>query len=345
MRRTPLHAPALVTAVIAAALTAGCGSTIAADDTSGPAPVGFPVTIANCGEQVDVATPPERILSLNQGSTEILLSLGLEDRIVGTATWTDPILPALAETNAEVPRISDNAPSFEAALDSEPDFVTASFTGTLSEGGVATREQFEKLGIGGYVSPSDCEGKVAWSGDGKRETPFDVELVYREIRELARIFDVAGRGDELVASLQAKLADASTTRAAVGTSALFWFANSESPYMAGCCGAPGLISASLGLENVFDDTTDEWPQINWETVAERNPDVLVIGDLTRKSQTAETGKAKIAFLESNPVTREMEAVKNKRYILITGAEMNPSLRTIYGVETVAQGLRDLGFAG
>ena len=77
-------------------------------------------------------------------------------------------------------------------------------------------------------------------------------------------------------------------------------------------------------------------------MAERDPDVIVVGDLTRKSQTAETADAKIAYLESNPVTREMTAVREGRFIAITGAEMNPSLRTIYGIETVSEGLVDLG---
>ena len=153
---------------------------------------------------------------------------------------------------------------------------------------------------------------------------------------------MAQAGDELVADLQRRLDEAAESVDARGVSAMYWFANSESPYLAGCCGAPGLISTTLGLENVFDDTTQEWPQISWEVVAERDPDVIVVGDLTRKSQTAETAEAKIAYLESNPVTREMAAVREKRFIDITGAEMNPSLRTIYGVETVAAGLTELG---
>ena len=77
-------------------------------------------------------------------------------------------------------------------------------------------------------------------------------------------------------------------------------------------------------------------------MAERDPDVIVVGDLTRKSQTDETADAKIAYLESNPVTREMTAVREARFIAITGAEMNPSLRTVYGVETVSEGLVELG---
>ncbi|MET3860814.1 iron complex transport system substrate-binding protein [Dietzia sp. 2505] len=316
----------------------------AADDpaaTAGPA-VG---PIENCGQEVTVDSIPERIVSLNQGSTEILLALGLADRMVGTATWTDPVLEEFAEANAAIPRLADNAPSMEAVLDVEPDFVTASFGGTLGDGGVATREQFHELGVGTYLSPADCVGKISDSGDGERETPFTTDLLYREITELAQIFQVEQAGEELVTDLQLRLDRAQETVDATGVSAMFWFANSESPYLAGCCGAPGLISRTLGVENVFDDTTQEWPQINWEVVAERDPDVIVLGDLTRRSQTAETGAAKIAYLESNPVTREMSAVRGKRFIELTGAEMNPSLRTVYGVETVAAGLKELGLAG
>ncbi|MBB1025803.1 MULTISPECIES: ABC transporter substrate-binding protein [unclassified Dietzia] len=315
-----------------------------ADDpaaTAGPA-VG---PIENCGQEVTVDSAPERIVSLNQSSTEILLALGLADRMVGTATWTDPVLDEFAEANAGIPRLADNAPSMESVLDVEPDFVTASFGSTLSEGGVATREQFHELGVGTYLSPADCVGKISDSGDGVREQPFTPDLLYREITELAQIFQVEEAGERLVTDLQGRLDRAHEDVDATGVSAMFWFANSESPYLAGCCGAPGLISTTLGLKNVFDDTTQEWPQINWEVVAERDPDVIVLGDLTRRSQTAETGAAKIAYLESNPVTREMSAVREKRFIELTGAEMNPSLRTVYGVETVAAGLDDLGLVG
>ncbi len=70
---------------------------------SGPVAVpGFP-TVHNCGRDVVIDAPPARAVSLNQGSTEILLSLGLADRVVGTATWTDPVRADLAAANARVP--------------------------------------------------------------------------------------------------------------------------------------------------------------------------------------------------------------------------------------------------
>lgn len=335
--------PLLAVALSASLLPFAACTTDASDDSgdTGGAAGAYPVAIENCGRTVTIEEAPQRAVSLNQGSTEILLSLGLAERMVGSATWTDPVLPSLAEANESVERLSDDAPSFERVLETEPDFVSASFASTLGEGGVATPEKLAELGVPSYLSPAECVKDNEGDDDGSRDEPLQLDSIYQEVEELSRAFGVEERGDELVADLRERVRTAGESVAAEGVSAMFWFANAESPYLAGCCGAPGIISRTLGLENVFDDTTEEWPQINWETVADRDPDVLVLGDLTRKSQTAESGQSKVAFLESHPVTKEMTAVKEKRYILVTGAEMNPSIRTVDGVENVAAGLREL----
>ncbi|MET9436630.1 ABC transporter substrate-binding protein [Streptomyces sp. NPDC006551] len=332
-----------------ALMLTGCGGGPAASTAQGSAKdgaaAGHPVTLDNCGQRVRVDRPPRRAVALDQGAAEILLSLGLADRMAGTATWTDPVLKGLEEENAKVERLADRYPSFERVLDAEPDFAAASFTFTLGKGGVAPREQFAKLGVPTYLSPTDCAGKDnSGDGDGVRTEPLTMDTVYGEVRDLARIFGVPDRGERLVADLKSRVAKATSAHDFRDVSLLYWFANSESPYMAGCCGAPGIITRTLGAKNVFDDTREEWPQINWETVADRDPDVLVIGDLTRKSQTAESAAKKIEFLESHPVTRNMTAVKRKRYVLLSGQAMNPTIRTVEGVEKVAAALRAYGLA-
>ncbi|MFJ9389578.1 ABC transporter substrate-binding protein [Nocardioides sp. NPDC101246] len=330
------------TVLVLGSTLAGCASDQPSDTQQAAGAAGFPVTLTNCGREITLEAPPERVVSLNQGSTEILLSLGLADRIAGSATWTDPVLDSLAAANEDVPRLAENAPSYERVLEAEPDFVTASFASTLGEGGVTTPEDLEKLGVGSYLSPAECLKDNEGDDDGTRHGALEIETIFGEITDLARIFGVPERGEELVADLSRRLETARTEAPDHDVSAMYWFANSESPYLAGCCGGPGIIGRTLGVENVFDDTTDEWPQINWETVAERNPDVIVLGDLTRKSQTAETARAKIDYLKANPVTAQMEAVKNDRFVTLSGAELNPSIRTVYAVENVAEQLAALG---
>ncbi|MFS0884415.1 ABC transporter substrate-binding protein [Aeromicrobium sp. 179-A 4D2 NHS] len=339
--RTPVRRPLAVLAAAALTLGACAGGDTATD--SAPAADGYPRELQNCGRTTTVEAAPQRVVSLNQGSTEILLSLGVGDRMAGTGTWTDPVMKGLEAENENVERLADNAPSMERVLQAEPDLVTASFASTLGKGGVGSADTFEDLGIPTYLSPAECEGKDnEGDDDGARTGVLEIDTIYREITELAGLLGVEDRGDELVASLQDRVAAASRKAPKDEVSVLYWFANSESPYLAGCCGGPGIITRALGLKNVFDDTKAEWPQVGWETVADRDPDVLVIGDLTRKSQTAESARAKIAFLESNPVTREMTAVKERRYVALSGAALNPSIRTVEGLEQVADALAEFG---
>ncbi|MFF2227940.1 ABC transporter substrate-binding protein [Streptomyces globisporus] len=348
MLSTAIPAPIRTAALFAAGLllVTACGESGSAGAADGKKAEGFPLTLKNCGRTVTVEAPPQQAVSVDQGSTEILLSLGLADRLAGTATWSDPVMKGLEKANAGVERISENRPSSEKVLDKEPDFLSASFASTLAKGGVAPREQFEKLGVPTYISPADCVGKDnSGSGDGARTAPLTMDSVYTEVRELAQVFGVPERGDALVKKLRARVEKATDGIDAADASLLYWFSDSKAPYLAGCCGAPGVITKELGAKNVFDDTHDEWPQISWETVADRNPDVLVIGDLSRTTQTAESAEKKIEFLESNPVTKTMDAVKERRYVLLSGQAMNPTIRTVEGLERVAAGLRDFGLAG
>ena len=322
---------------------AGCSST-ATTDAATPTTGNYPLAIDNCGRDVVVDAPPQRAVSLNQSSTEILLSLGLADRMVGTATWTDPVRANLESENAKVPRLADNKPSLEVVLDAEPDFVSASFGGTLGPGGVADRDQLEQLGVPSYLSPTDCNGKTddSVNSDGARTSPLEIETVYQEIRELAAIFDVRDRGERFVRELQDRFAKASGAVDASGVTLAYWFADTDTPYMAGCCGSSGIITGSVGAQNIYADTTDEWPQVNWESVLDRDPTALVLADLSRRSIAGDALDSKIGFLESNPVTSRLTAVEDKRYIVVNGADLNPSIRTIDGVEKVAAALQNWG---
>lgn len=341
---------AAVSVMSVGALMSGCSAVTttpadgtAADGKAAPG-TGYPLTIQNCGQDVTIDSAPQRAVSLNQGSTEILLSLGLAEKMVGTATWTDPVRENLASANDTVPRLADNKPSFESVLDTEPDFVSASFGGTLGPGGVAERSRFEQLGVPTYLSPTDCTGKTDESvnADGARTEPLKIDTMYQEVRELAAIFDVRDRGEAFVAELEDRFEKASGEVDASGVSLAYWFADTATPYMAGCCGSSGVISGSVGAQNIYSDTTDEWPQVNWESVAERNPTALVLADLSRRSIAGDALSSKIEFLESNPVTSRMPAVIDKRYIVVNGADLNPSIRTVDGVEKVAAALQNWG---
>ncbi len=343
-----VSAPCILSAFLAGAvLLAGCSGAPATSSSAASAAPGatsadgYPVSVQNCGRTLTISSPPQRIFGANQSSTEILLALGAGPRMVGTSTWFDAVLPQLAPANEKVKRIADNNPSLEAVLGTEPDLIAATYHADLPGEGKSTIESMAQLGIPVYMSPSECAKAAGGTGDGRRETPLTMDIVYQEIEELGRVIGSAARGRELAASVREQMTQASASQPGTGKTVAFWFANSESPYVAGGYGAPEISAKALGATNVFAGSHDEWPQVSWEAFAEKNPDVIVLGDLTRKRQTTETGAAKVAFLEKNPVTRQMKAVKNKSYVFLTGSDMNGGLRVPVATKKLADGFRKL----
>lgn len=334
--------------VAVATLTLGtlvaCGASEEVTDSTAATTDGgtvYPLTLDNCGETVTVDAPPSRVVSLDQDSTEILLSLGLQDRMVGTASWTDPVRANLADANAAVPRLADNAPTYEVVLDTEPDFVTASFGRHYKQGGVAERARFAEVGAPAYLSPTDCDNGRSVNGGTARTTPLTMDSLYQEITELAAIFDVNERGAAMVDELKTRVAAATEGVESGETTAAFWFADTTSPYIAGGYGAPNLLATSLGIANAGADIQDDWAALGWESVVDRDPSILVLGDLTRDRFPGDRLADKIAFLESDPVTSTMTAVREKRYLTLHGAEMNPSIQLVDGLEKMSAGLREL----
>ncbi|MGM4985148.1 MULTISPECIES: ABC transporter substrate-binding protein [Rhizobium] len=311
----------------------------------------YPLTINNCGQQVTFKKAPARILSIGQGMTEILLSLGLADKIVGTAVWVGPVLPQYAEANGKIPRLADNDPSFEAVVGKEPDLVAAEFEWHVGpQGSVGKREQFSGLGINTYIAPTDCVAKVnADGGDGVRKELFTMDLIYQEIDELARIFDVGDRGDALIADLKKRQAEAVASIAGAQAKNLpivFWFSSKEvngDAFIAGKNSAPAYILKTLGARNVVT-TEEEWPLVGWETIAQANPAVVVIATMDRRRYAADDPKVKLDFLEKDPVTSQLDAVKNKHFVMMDAQSMNPTIRTIDGIETLAKGIKSFGLA-
>lgn len=332
---------AVIGLTLAAVMTvglAGCGASEAVEPAASAAPgqgsTDYPVTIENCGVEVTVDAAPQRVVSLDQNSTEILLSLGLEDRIVGTASWTDPVLDSLAEANADVPRLADNAPTYEVALGADPDFVTASFGRHFAEGGVASRERFAETGVSTYLSPTDCDNGTSINGGGTRTTALTIDALYAEIAELGEIFDVSDRADALIADLKARAEAATAGVDFGGATVAFWFADTKTPYVAGGLGSAALLSSMTGLDNVFTELDDDWPATTWEEVADRDPQVFILGDLQRDRFPGDRLDDKVAFLESDPLTKTIDGVRAQHYIALHGAELNPSIRFVDGLEKI-----------
>jgi iron complex transport system substrate-binding protein len=186
-------------------------------------------------------------------------------------------------------------------------------------------------------------------GDGVRKQLFTMDLIYQQISELSDIFDIKERGEKLVADLRAREAAAVASignASSANLPVVFWFSSKEvkgDAYIAGKNSAPAYILKTLGAKNVVS-TEEEWPLVGWETIAESNPAVVVIATMDRRRYAADDPAVKIDFLENDPVTSHMDAVKNKHFVMMDAQSMNPTIRTIDGIEILAKGIQALGIS-
>ena len=327
-----------------ALVAAGCSSgSSGAGSSSASASVqaGFPLTMTRCGQELHFDAPPQRTVTINQASTEIQLALGVGPQMVGTAAWSDQVLDEYADANSSIEQLAMNYPSLETVLDKNPDLVTAAFEYTFTDEGVAPQSKFAELGIPAYLPEYECT-IVNNNTTGRHLTMDDI---HQEIRDLAAIHGVPERGDELVGELRVRMDAAARTASDAGSrgrTVFYWYSSDEAPYSAGGIGAPQIAADTVGATNIYADSDEEWPQVNWEDVAAKNPDVLVLGDLKRAMQSGDTADDKIAYLESNPVTAQMDAVRNKRYVIVPGSSLDPSMRTVDLTEALARTLAESG---
>ncbi|MDI9776576.1 ABC transporter substrate-binding protein [Pseudomonas putida] len=302
----------------------------------------YPLTVDNCGAPQTFAQAPERAVTIGQAGTEMLYALGLGDKLAGSSLWFNNVLPEYQALNAKVPRLADNEPSFEALVGKRPQLVAVQFEWMVgAQGAVATREQFSELNIPTYLLPSDCEGKDNLVGaDGTRLQAFQVDSIYKSVSQLAEIFDVQDRGATLNADLKGRLDSAKKQLAGKdlsNTSALFWFSSADlgiDPYVAGRQGVADFMLRTLGVRNVVE-STEEWPTVGWETLAKANPTWLIIARMDRRRYPADDYRKKLEFLRHDPVTKQMDAVRNNRIIILDADAMQAGIRLFRGLQTLS----------
>ena len=71
-----------------------------------------------------VEAAPSRAVSMSQATTEMMLALGLADKMAGTAFLEEEIYEPLAEDYAKVEVLAEKWPSYEVFMAAAPDFTT-----------------------------------------------------------------------------------------------------------------------------------------------------------------------------------------------------------------------------
>lgn len=287
----------------------------------------YPVALANCGFAVNLAAQPQRIVTIKSVATDLLLALGLADRIVGQAFQDGPALAGHEQIATTIPVLSDRLPSREIVLDAAPDFIFAGWESNVSGEGVGPRALLASYDIGTYVFPAACRTVDL-------PPPLTFQMLFDGIEEAGRVFGASEAAAQLVAEQRDILA--SLVPSGKGLKAAWYSSGSDVPYMGGGRGMPHAIMSALGLTNIALGIDAAWGSMSWEAIADAEPDVFVLVDASWSSVAR-----KIGIIESNPFLAKLEAVKNRRYLIVPFAASEAGVRSIPATLDLAQQLRAL----
>jgi iron complex transport system substrate-binding protein len=162
-----------------------------------------------------------------------------------------------------------------------------------------------------------------------------IDDMYADLTNLGAIFDVEEKAASLVNQYKADLASLSANVESGDALRVFVYdSGQDSPFTAGRYAMPTALIEAAGGQNIMDDFEKSWGTVAWEEVVEKNPEVIVIvnyGDVTAEQ--------KREFMLSNPAFRNIDAVKNDRFVTLEYVEATPGPRNIKAIKMLTQAFR------
>ncbi|WP_299702992.1 ABC transporter substrate-binding protein [uncultured Tateyamaria sp.] len=288
-------------------------------------------TVQSCDRTVTFDAPPQAAISNDVNLTEMMLVLGLADRMVGytgISGWKTLDEEMTAGIEA-LPELSAKYPSKEVLIGADADFFFAGWNYGMKVGGDVTPETLAPFGIDVYELTESC----IHIGDKGAASMDDM---YNDLLNLGAIFDVSDKAEALVADYRADLegftAELEPLEAAPRV--FVYDSGEDVPFTAGRYAMPNALIEAAGGANIMNDFEKSWATVGWEAVVERNPEIIVIVNYGEV-----TAEEKRAFMMSNPAFADIDAVKNDRFVTLEYVEATPGPRNINAVKTLAAAFR------
>ncbi|MBP8532704.1 ABC transporter substrate-binding protein [Streptomyces sp. MK37H] len=328
--------------VLGGLLVAGCGDGGGSGDggkasagAEKPATGDYPVTVTDCtGAETTFSKAPEKIVTSNASSLELLLRLGAGDKVLGTGFPPGKgRLPGELDTRArKVKVLAQSVIPKEKLLGSGADVYIDTFASMNMGGGMGdapTEEEYKAAGIKHiYLKSTACAAR-------NKRALTELSAVEADITSLGAVTGTSAKAKELVDGMKEKVG---AVQKAVGTTAeaerptYFFFdydAGTKQPTAVCKRQVANAVITLAGARNVFADCDGDYKQVGWEDVIARNPDWIQLGVRNRGSEAANKKAFDEArkWLESNSATKGLKAVKEGHFLRI-GSEQT----TIAGVE-------------
>ena len=208
--------------------------------------------------ELEVPYDPQRIAILDMAALDILMSLGLGDRVVGSASTSLSYLQDVVTREGVANLGTIKEADLEAVMACEPDVIFIG--GRLS---------------GSYDALSEIAPVVYLSTDSETGV---VESVRRNATTIASMFGLEAQVEDLMAGFDERIA--ALHAFAEGKTAIVGLVTSGSFNVLGSDGRCSIISVEIGFENLGDSgvTATHGNESSFELIVELDPDYLFVLD-------------------------------------------------------------------
>ena len=265
------------------------------------------------GRSVRIPVPVRRVISLAPSLTESIYALGMEDLLVGDTDFCD--YPAAATKIHKVGGAIN--PSLEEIASLKPDVVLV----TKGLNRLDTVQALERLGIAAYATD-----------------PHTIDEIRTSIARLADVLGKPAAGVTLENELQRKESVLEKRLLNVSVKRVLFVVWTD-PLIS--IGRRTFIADALthaGAVSVVDSSQD-WPQMSLEEMVHLQPQFLVFA-----SSHSEVISRDMDALAKRPGWDLLDAVKQRRFAVISDAVNRPAPRLFSAVEELARQLHPEAFS-
>jgi iron complex transport system substrate-binding protein len=256
------------------------------------------------GNPVEMQAYPKRIISLTPTNTEIVYTLGIEDRLVGVDTYSD--YPEAAKSIAKVGDF--NSPNVEQILALKPDLVLG--------GNKLQRDAIEKIkALGVNIVATEAT---------------DYAGVFKSIELVGELTGAQQQASVVIADMKAKEKTVLDAVAASPKRSAYYALSFGD--MGNWSGGPGSFPYELirmaGGATITDSAPVAWVNLTQEQLVSSDPDVILLD--------SSMGSDPAAFCNAESY-RDLKAVKNGQVFMVTSnLSARPGPRIVYGLREFAQ---------
>ena len=267
-----------------------------------PDAAAFPQEVTDStGNAVKLERPPQHIVSLSAGHTEMLYAIGAGDQVTAVDNTSD--CPDAAN---DLPKVDAFAPSVEQIAGLEPDLVVI------------------------FYDPGDLQSSLQGLGIPvlNLAAPESVQGVYDQTALLGKATGHSADAGSLVEEMETAVQQL-LSRLADETEAPTVFHEADTTYYSVGSGTfIGDLYTMLGATNIADATGEAYPQMSAEAIIRADPDVIILAD-EDAGESPETVKAR-------PGWESVSAVKNDRiYPIDPDIISRPGPRLVEALQTLA----------